>query len=88
MIVIIVVVVSILALTELRVALRNWESAFGLRSPFLFFVFCELNWLRSVPSLQTLIQVGCVNGPHQASKTASELSIRPQGRMEHTCRRT
>lgn len=44
-----VVVVSILALTELCVALRNWESAFGLRSPFLFFVFCELNWLRSVP---------------------------------------
>lgn len=49
MIVIIVVVVSILALTELYVALRNWESVFGLRSPFLFFVFCELNWLRSVP---------------------------------------
>lgn len=49
MILIVVVVVSILALTELRVALRNWESAFGLRSLFLFFVFCELNWLRSVP---------------------------------------
>lgn len=59
-IIVIIVVVSIFALIELQVALRNWESAFGFRNHF-FCVCVILTGSDRCPSLQRLIQAGCVN---------------------------